>query len=69
MRPHVFIKGGEIMFANIASEAGWNLIVLAGVFAFGLWGFRRLFGQFDSKGEIKGAAKDGIIRMLTRWLK
>jgi hypothetical protein len=57
------------MFASIASEAGWNLMVLMGVFAFGLWGFRRLFGQFDSKGEIKSEAQKGIIRIISRWLK
>ena len=46
------------------SHAGKTLLM-----CFGFWGFRRLFGQFDSRGEIKGAAQKGIISMIGRWLK
>lgn len=37
--------------------------------AIGLMAARKLFGQFDSKGDIKGAAQKGIISMIGRWLK
>ena len=57
------------MFANIADSAGGCLMVILALIGFGVWGFRRLFGQFDHKGEIKGAAQKGIISMLGRWLK
>lgn len=57
------------MFASIAESAGYNLMVIMCVIAFGIWGFRRMFRQFDSKGEIKGAATKGIVSMIGRWLK
>ena len=55
-----------MLFASSFSEGVFWMLMLM---ACGFWGFRRLFGQFDSKGEIKGAATKGIIGMLGRWLK
>ena len=37
--------------------------------ALGIIAARKLFGQFDNKGDIKGEAQKGIIRMIGRWLK
>ncbi len=52
--------------AQSFSEAVFWTLMFVGV---GIWSARRLFGQFDSKGEIKGAAQKGIISMIGRWLK
>ena len=52
-----------------ASSFGEGVFWMLALMSFGFWGFRKLFGQFDSKGEIKGAAQKGIIGMIGRWLK
>lgn len=53
------------MYESAASGLFWFVVIIA----CGIWGVRRLFGQFDNNGEIKGAAQKGIISMIGRWLK
>ena len=55
-----------MLFASSVSEGVFWTLMFVGV---GIWAMRRIFGQFDSKGEIKGAAQKGIISMIGRWLK
>ena len=55
-----------MLFASSFGESVFWTIAFVGI---GIMAARRLFGQFDGKGEIKGAAQKGIISMIGRWLK
>jgi hypothetical protein len=55
-----------MLFAFSFGE-GFLYIICMG--ALGVWSMRRLFGQFDSKGAVTDAARNGIIRGIGRLFK
>ena len=55
-----------MLFAQSFSEGVFWTMMFIGV---GLWAARKLLRESDKDGAIRGAAKDGIIRVITRLLK
>jgi hypothetical protein len=53
----------------------WPEWMVVGCFKFlffvslGMLAIRRIFAKFDNDGAVKGAAKKGIVNIITRWLK
>jgi hypothetical protein len=55
-----------MILAQSFSEGLFWTLMFIGV---GLWAARKLLRDSDKDGAIRGAAKDGIIRVISRWLK
>jgi hypothetical protein len=55
-----------MLFADWFTDAFFGFIFFFGIVG---WASRRLFAKFDNDGAVKSAAKNGAVRMISRWLK
>ena len=52
-----------------AASFGDGILTLMLVFSLGIWGFGRFMRKFDTDGRVKGAAREGVVNLLGKWLK
>ena len=55
-----------MIFASFLSDGLYYFVL---VFALVNWSGRKLLREHDKDGAVRGAAKDGIVRLIGRWLK
>lgn len=55
-----------MILASILGDAFGSVCILAALF---LLGARKLLRDSDKDGKIRGAASEGVVRMLGRWLR
>ena len=53
------------MFESLG-ESYWTFIVFLAVC---MWGVSRMSKKVDSEGQIKSAARTGVVALISRWLK
>ena len=66
--PYLAQVKGIVMFA--VTDGGGSYVVTGFlILGFGLWVICRQLKKADPEGKVKNAAKEGLVRVLSRWLK
>jgi hypothetical protein len=55
-----------VLFASGFGESFFWMLMFIGI---GLWAMGRLLKKNDPEGKVKGAAVNGLVSLISRWLK